>query len=308
MLRKYETTHNGRSLFRTAIARKRVYARSALLVGQYMYSPKALVFLLMASICTQGQTGLRIKITAHSELSPRHARIAGGERTWFVYAANDRTRTEISASRFPATVTIQRCDTHKFYTLDVERREYVETSLPSGKSASSKSTEQKTGSSPNLLIDTTTHDTGETKPAFGHLAHHYIIRTKETPSAEFNVEPSERVVDAWYLDVPDVMTCEAVLPWRENFLFSGLVRRELFVQMMSRVRPEFKFSGTEPRGLLLSATATSNWIEMLATGEQQKNVLYEWRKIVEMSEESIDPTLFEVPIGYTKVEKIRPKY
>lgn len=272
-----------------------------------MHLPKIFVFLLMASVCTQGQTALRIKITAHSELRPRHAMMAPGERTWVVHAPNDRTRTETSASRFPATVTIQRCGTHKIYTFDVERREYTESSLPSGKNTSSN-TEQETDSSPNLLIDTTTRDTGETKSAFGYSAHHYIIRTKETPSAEFNEQPSERMVDAWYLNVPDVMTCEPVLPWRENPLFVGFVRTDLFGQMMSRVRPEFKFSGPEPQGLLLSETATSNWIEVLATGEQQKNVLYEWRKIVEMSAVPVDPSLFEVPAGFTKVKGIRPKY
>jgi len=49
---------------------------------------------------------------------------------------------------------------------------------------------------------------------------------------------------------------------------------------------------------------TTNWVHVLATGEQQKNALVSSSQIVEMTELPVDPTLFEVPPGFKKVERI----
>jgi len=121
-------------------------------------------------------------------------------------------------------VMIQRCDTHMFYTLDPAKREYTESPLPShdGASPTSKSSETKDEVSPNLVVTTRSVDIGETKSAFGRSARHYISTTTMTPSPELNQEPSEKVVDAWYLDMPDVRTCEPVSP-RPRGLISGFI-------------------------------------------------------------------------------------
>jgi hypothetical protein len=166
------------------------------------------------------------------------------------------------------------------------------------------SSEKKDEGPPNLLIDTRTVDTGETKSVFGHSARHYITTTTTTPSPELNQEPSESVVDAWYLDMPDVRRCEPVSP-RPRGLIGGFIGEGGGGRSMSGVRPEFKYSGPEPQGLVLSQTMTRTWFHALATGEQQKNALVSSSQIVEMTELPVVPTLFEMPTGFKKVERIR---
>lgn len=267
-----------------------------------MRFPTTLVILLAVSSCTHAQTALRMKITAHSESGLR-VLSEPEDRVTTIYAVLGKSRVEPSPSpRFPAMVMIQRCDTHMLYTLDPAKREYTESPLPSPNDASPTitSSAKKDEGSPNLVIDTRTVDTGETKSAFGHSARHYVTTTTMTPSPELNQEPSETVVDAWYLDIPDVRTCESVSP-RPHGLIAGFIGSE---RSMPSVRPEFKYSGPEPQGLVLSETRTTNWIHVLATGEQQKNVQVISSQTVEMVEVPVDPTLFEVPPGFKKVERI----
>jgi len=225
------------------------------------------------------------------------------DRVTTIYAVRGKSRVEPSPSpRFPAMVIIQRCDTNMLYTLDPAKREYTESPLPlhNGTSPTITSSAKKDEGSPNLIIDTRTVDTGETKSAFGHSAHHYVTTTTVTPSPELNEEPSETVVDAWYLDMPDVRTCDPVSP-RPNGLVTGFVGDR---RSMPSVRPEFKYSGPEPQGMVLSETRTTNWIHILATGEQQKNEQVISTQIMEMVEVPVDPTLFEVPPGFKRVERI----
>lgn len=262
------------------------------------------VVLLVLSSCTDAQTALRIKTTAHSESSLPGLRKPEDD-SMTIYAVPGKSRVEPSPSRhFPVVVMIQRCDTRMFYTLDLAKHEYTESPLPSQNSPSSASrpSEKQDEASPNLLIDTRTVDTGETKTAFGHTARHYITTTTTTPSPELNQQPSERVVDAWYLDMPDVRTCEPVSLRPRGLISFASGRGD--ERSMPKTRPEFKYSGPEPQGLVLSQTMTTHWIQVLATGEQQKYALVSSSQIVEMTEVPVDPTHFEVPAGFKKVERI----
>lgn len=265
--------------------------------------------LVLATLgCTHGQTALRIKIAAHSETKGMPEMRTPEDRTTVIYAVPDRTRIESPASGpWPRMVMIQRCDTHVMYALNLSKREYTESPMPSPKnqSAANKEIEQKSSEGPpNLIIDTTTVDTGEAKQAFGHTAHHYITTTKMMPSAELEEQPSERVVDAWYLDIPDVMTCEADSQ-RPTGLISGRVGNGLIgdAREIRKVRPEFRYSGPDPRGMVLSQKMSMRSIHVFATGEKQNTELANFSEIVEMSEVPPDPALFEVPAGFKKVEK-----
>jgi hypothetical protein len=257
------------------------------------------ILVLATSSCTHRQTVLRLKIAAHSEVSGLPGMRMPADRATVIYADHGRLRVESSASPLsPALVVIQRCDTHVIYTLDSAKREYTESPLPL---PASKEPEQKSNEGPpNLVIDTRTVDSGETKSAFGHTAHHYITTTKQTPSPELDEQPAESVVDAWYLGVPDVMTCEPVSP-RPRGVVSGFIGN---ARVIPRIRPEFRYSGPEPQGLVLSEKASTRSVHVLATGEKQNTELANSREIVEMSEVPIDAGLFEVPSGFTRVKRI----
>ena len=267
------------------------------------------ILVLATSSCTHGQTALRLKITVHSEAGGLPGMSIPVDRASVIYADHGRLRVESSGFRqFPALVVIQRCDIHVIYTLDSAKHEYTESPLPSTE------TEQKSNEGPpNLVIDTRTVDTGETKSAFGHTAHHYITTTKQTPSPELDEQPTERVVDAWYLDIPDVMMCEPASQ-RPRGVVGGFIGDARVIQKTRRefrysgLRPEFRYSGPEPKGLVLSEKAITRSVHVLATGEKQNTELANSREIVEMSEVPIDSGLFEVPPGFTKVARIGVSY
>lgn len=254
--------------------------------------------LISVPSCTQAQRALRIKIVAHSQT--RGVPHGGEEdRTIIVHAQGGRIRIESPAfGPSPSMVTIQRCDTRVMYALNSSKREYTETRMPppEQQSKAEQMHEKEAQGQPNLVIDTATVDTGETKSAFGHKARHYITTTKQIPSPELAEQPSETVVDAWYLDIPDVMRCQPA-----SHRFTGIVGDG---RTVTKVRPEFRYSGAEPEGLILSQTRISRSVHVFATGEKQQVELVGSHEIVEMSEVPVDSELFEVPSGYTKVTRL----
>jgi len=207
-------------------------------------------------------------------------------------------------------VTIQRCDTHVLYTLSPKRREYMESSIPSLadlEKAREQAKQKSNDAPPNLVFEITTVDTGETKQAFGHTAHHYITTTKQTPSPELGQEPSQTVEDAWYLDMPDVMTCEPVSHRPRGFIGSTFSTRVGGLigtgHTLPDIRPEFRYTGPEPQGLVLSSKRTTQSVHVLQTGEKQNAESVLSHEIIEISEVPIDPTLFEVPSDFKKVSQ-----
>jgi hypothetical protein len=155
-----------------------------------------LAVILFLSYCAHAQTGLLIKTVAHSNL-PVPPGWGADDSTRTIYVEGARLRSEWSRPTLGPIVTIQRCDTRVMYILAPERREYMETPMPSTDETEKAGNEQKWGDGPpNLIIEATTVDTGETKSAFGHTAHRYITTTKQTPSPELGHEPSQIVEDA----------------------------------------------------------------------------------------------------------------
>jgi hypothetical protein len=198
-------------------------------------------------------------------------------------------------------VIIQRCDARVIYSLNPDKREYTETQSPSPQQqakAQQKSQGKGSKGPPNLVIEYTTVDTGETKQAFGHTARHYITTIKETPAPELHQQPSEIVRDAWYLDVPDETTCEPV-----SRRPRGLIVASTGGAGIQKIRPEFKFAGPEPHGTILSEKTTTRSVHVFQTGEKYNTVVTTSREIVETSNEAIDPAMFEVPAGFTKVKQ-----
>lgn len=269
---------------------------------------RLLLAVLVLGSCTSGQTMPGMRIVQHTET------IASGvpgmtqpeEGTTISYALGTNRRTEFPLEWPPnrpptKMILIQRCDTRVIYSLNPEKREYTETRLPSPeeREKARREAERKWSKGrPNLVIEYTTVDTGETKPAFGHIARHYITTIKETPAPELGQQPSEIVKDTWYLDIPDGTTCEP-----GSHRPRGLIVGSVGGATIQNIRPDFKFVGPEPQGMIVSEKTTTRSVHVFQTGEKQNTVVTTSREIVEISDEAIDPALFEVPAGFTKVKQ-----
>jgi hypothetical protein len=267
----------------------------------------AAVILLFAS-CVRAQTGLRIKTVSHTSGLPRFVDASDQTSTGYVQGPNSRFELpgfhSFGTEPEEQTVIIQRCSDHVMYRLDLKSREYSEIPLPAELPKETKDIKNRTEGPPNLTIETTVRDTGETKSAFGHTARHYITTTKQTSSPELGMEPGQTVEDAWYLDIPDPRTCTPRPHRGSGFVGGGFGIGRGGPAEFEKIRPEFKYSGPDPQGLMISSTKSNKAIEILHTGERRETQYTISNEIVEMSEERVDPALFEVPPGFKKVSQI----
>ncbi|HWY70248.1 MAG TPA: hypothetical protein VNX88_16385 [Terriglobales bacterium] len=256
------------------------------------------------------QTGLRIRTVSHTSGLPRFVDASDQTNTGYVQGPNSRFELpgfhSFGTEPEERTVIIQRCSDHVMYRLDLKSREYSELPLPAELPKETKEIKNRTEGPPNLAIETTVRDTGETKSAFGHTARHYITTTKQTASPELGIEPNETVEDAWYLDIPDPRTCGPRPHGRTGLVGvgGGVGIGRGGPGALEKIRPEFKHSGPDPQGLMLSSKRTNKAIQILQTGERQEQEFTTSTEIVEMSEERVDPALFEVPPGFKKVSQV----
>ena len=268
----------------------------------------AAVILLFAS-SGLAQTGLRIKTVSHTSGLPRFVDASDQTSTGYVQGPNSRFELpefhSFGTEPEERTVIIQRCSDHVMYSLNLKSREYSELPMPAEPPKETKDIKNRTEGPPNLTIETTVRDTGETKSAFGHTARHYIATTKQTSSPELGMEPSETVEDTWYLDIPDPRTCGPRPHGRTGLVGvgGGVGIGRGGPPLFDKIRPEFKHSGPDPQGLMLSSKRTNKAIHILQTGERQEQEFTTSTEIVEMSEEPVDPALFEVPPGFKKVSQ-----
>jgi hypothetical protein len=225
-----------------------------------------------------------------------------------IYAQDALIRSELTITRPSRTigplVTIQDCDTHELYTLSPGKREFAKSkAAPFANAKPTTGQEASSGSNetPNLVFDSTTVDTGETKIAFGHVAHRFITTTKVIASPELGMDASDTVEDAWYLDIPDTATCNRTTTSGHGWIGSGI--------SLSRVKviPEFRHVGPEPRGLVLSSKRTQTSTHLLQTGVQQILQSTSSHEITEITEGAIDSALFEVPPDYQQVPQVHWK-
>lgn len=270
-----------------------------------------IVFLLMCA-ATASAADMRIKIVSTSKFEgqPRAPELSEHTSVTYVHGPDKRIETDAFGPHHEPTALIQRCNAHVSYFLHLDTHEYMESPIHSQAEWRKKAEEAakakaaETPEPPNLIFETTTVDTGETKRAFGHTAHHYVTTQKQTPSPELQQEPSETVTDAWYLDIPDPSYCEQPSRWGGR----GVIHLSLSgdASASKKIRPEFRHNGPTPEGMVLAETVTQTSTHVLATGEKQQIKSTFSREVVEMSDEPIDPALFEVPAGFTKVDHFAP--
>ena len=267
----------------------------------------AVLLLLPGVGCAQKQPGLKLTIVSRYEspASPRLSLPSDSQAT--VYASGPNRRIEHTASpsvttrSFPNIVTIERCDEHVSYVLNLSTREYMEAPTPAASGLSA----QPNTASPKIIFDITTVDTGETKKVFGHTARHFITTTKQTAAPGLESPPSETVEDVWYLDIPDVVQCNSG-SHRPHGMIGGSITStagEPGRKPASLPIPEFRYHGPDPAGLTLSSKKVTRTTQHYVYGEAYETSSTQTSEIVELREASIDRSLFQVPAGFKKVEK-----
>jgi hypothetical protein len=206
--------------------------------------------------------------------------------TWDIYRPN------------PRTALITRGDLQKTFLVNFEDREFTEWPIrpfPTREELIGRVQVEPPPPppGPNVRVETETVDTGERKQFFGREARHVITTRRVTWLAEPNRENRQTLIDGWYIDLDTSVSCE---PWwwseRSGHAFAyATVHREGDPRTPA-VRPIFEDIGEPERGYVVQSRTTE--AESICELE-----------VIELSTAPLDSALFDVPIGFVRVEQIR---
>ena len=187
----------------------------------------------------------------------------------------------------PYTALIKRCDLQKTFLINFEDREFTEwpvQPVPTHQELKARAESAPSGDllDPTIRLGTETVDTGERKDIFGRSARHVITTQRITPLAGSTREERVTVIDGWYIDLDTRLTCESWADSGHGFALGYKHGEE-------PPRPIFANIGEPERGYALRFSTTD--------GSEIE--------VTEISTVALDPSLFEVPAGFSQVEQIR---
>ena len=206
------------------------------------------------------------------------------------YIKGKRQRTEQMGGQ---SVTIQQCDLRRDLQLMPAMKAYTvnpyDTAATAAANAPASGTRQTVERTQGGLVTSTvtTKDTGERKQMFGYTARHLII-TIETKSSPDSCNPvnTKMMTEGWYIDAAFQLDCDTERAARyHNPQASGGCRD----------RYEMKTIGTAKRGFPLYEKMTM----FDKDGRESFSMVNE---VVELSQATLDASLFEAPTDYREVK------
>ncbi len=141
-------------------------------------------------------------------------------------------------------------------------------------------------------LSSETRDTGETQEILGRTAHHFITRTESTPSVGSTQAGWSDIADGWFLPefrIPRGCADPSYPAW-------------------ASVQPpadDATANTQKPLGLPVRVKYTANFIRNGAGANSQIRTHVLEREVVELSEQPLSPSLFEVPKGYKRVKQFK---
>jgi hypothetical protein len=204
------------------------------------------------------------------------------------YIKGKRSRTEMSGGQM---ITIQQCDLRRDLQLMPRAKVYTIRSYNTANSTSA--TTQPASARPGTVTKggvtstVTTRDTGERKTMFGYTARH-IITTIETNSSPDACTPldSKMETDGWYIDAAFALDCDI-----ERAGAYHMPQQKSGCQD----RYETKTVGAAKRGYAV-------WEKMTSFDRDGKESFSMVNKVVELSQATLDASLFDAPADYREVK------
>lgn len=207
----------------------------------------------------------------------------------------------------PMASIIQRAGTNRVFLLDLQAQEYVSYETDSQGVMLGARLRPVVTSGGTLQIWINSTDTGERAQMFGHMARHIITTEKRVAGPGACSKNSESQTDGWYID-------ESMMPdWRHPKGGSGgVVVASVFAvssgsACMDRVdKIEVHRTGVETGFPLKTTTMMTSEIP---SPEGVRTVVSNWgAEVTEFQEGPLDPSLFEVPPGFRKVDALQNWY
>lgn len=212
---------------------------------------------------------------------------AGGQDlTGIVYMKDGKVRNEVTFAK-GTLVGIQDCQHRQVISMNDRSKTYLVTDVDDR-----MLTEREAHSSLAAIVTVNLNeqDTGERKKFFGYTAHH-IKGTLNARGGEgaCRVE-SNASVDGWYIDLPDYASCSPA----ERQIFR---ERLLSISDACKLRIAVNASGIEQPGYPVLVDMT------FGDGKGGESTVHQ--ETTSLSMVTLDPNLFEIPTGYTRVQSYR---
>jgi hypothetical protein len=208
-----------------------------------------------------------------------------------VYIKGKRQRTEQMGGQ---SITIQQCDLRRDLQIMPAMKAYTVNpydtgadAVPASAPAGSRTTTERTKG--GLVTSTvTTRDTGERKQMFGYTARHLVTTMEMKSSPEACTPMDYRMeTDGWYIDAAFQLECDQY----RSPQWGGFQPRE----GGCHDRYEMKQVGTVKRGFPV-------WEKMTMFEKDGSEKFSTVNEVVELSQATLDASLFEAPAGYSQVK------
>lgn len=221
------------------------------------------------------------------------------QSTTMIKGRRERAETNISAGAYSmSTVSITQCDMRRTIQVNDKARRYLITPMDLDGAPGSTATRNSAGGGQSqrggvITMSINTVDTGERKEMFGFTARH-LKRTmsfQSSPDA-CNQQQMKMDTDGWYINLEYGLNCGTMRPPQTN---SGAERTGC------RDRYEYKTTGPQNLGYPLVETTTMYGADGSVTASITKEV-------VELSRQTLDASLFDIPAGYTEAKSQQDMY
>ena len=205
------------------------------------------------------------------------------------YIKGKRQRSETNNGQM---VVIQQCDLRRNIQIMPAAKAYMiqpydepSTTTPTNPGATSPAAPSTKGGVVTSIV--TTKDTGERKQMFGYTARHIIttMEMKSSPDACSNVN-NKMEIDGWYIDAAFALDCDSNRAYTAHMPHAGGGCRD---------RYETKTIGLAKKGFPV-------WEKTTMIGPNGMDSFSTTNEVIEFSQATLDPSLFDVPEGYREVQ------
>ena len=240
-----------------------------------------------------------LSVTAIADTKVKSRQTSGGQTYENTsYIKGKRQRSETNGGQM---VTVTQCDLRRNITIMPASRTYLiqpydqspgQPSTSPAANTTASSTPTKKGGVVTSTV--TTRDTGERKQMFGYTARHIITTMVMDSSPDACSQTKMKMeTDGWYIDAAFALDCDLGASYRPPQTHGG--------GGGCRDRYEMKQIGTAKKGYPV-------YEKMTMFGPDGRESFSTITEVVEFSQATLDPSLFDVPEGYREVQDFASLY
>ena len=260
--------------------------------GFSVFGVTAVIFVCLSSVSlffgqTRTRTGNDFKVRYKTSLMTAGASAQASESLTMIKGA--RERSESSGYGF-SMINITQCDLKRSIQVSDTSKKYIISPMDSVSSTTSNTPTPMTAPTSTrrggvVTYKTTSIDTGERKEMFGFTARHIKSSTLIESSADACTPVKQKSeLDGWYIDLPVSLDCQ----YGRNQMTA---RPSTAVRCIDQTR--FLREGNGKLGFPLIETTT-------LYGENGQVTFSSTKEVIELSRDTLDAALFDIPAGYTE--------